>query len=152
MNSVRDTFVRRNACACGDPVTCVSDQAVVTQYASTTTGFRNQPREVLQSGKPEYSMSVLLGRLTPFEAFEYVMGRSPTETQLYRALARYSLAGCLRGAGFAVVHTPGRRTRGIHVSIVWPSLDPLDRQDVPWPQGVPEKFDRCFTETSASLG
>lgn len=152
MTSQAVPYMRKNACKCaGSPVTCVGDDEILTQYAASATSIRTQPRETMNDGQPELSMSLLRGRLTRLEAFRYVRGRLPTESELQRILARYTRAGRLREAGFAVVHTPGRILQGIHVSVVWPNEDPLDRQDIPWPEGVPERFDRCFTEVCASL-
>ena len=152
MSSDSVTLVRKNACKCGgSAVTCVGDEETLTQFAPSLTSIRTRPREVMWNGRPELSMSLLRGRLSQFEAFRYVMGREPRQSETLRILARYTQAGCLRRAGFAVVHTPGKNRTGVHVSVVWPNEDPLDRQDVPWPKGVPELFDGCFTETSALL-
>lgn len=54
---------------------------------------------------------------------------------------------CLRDKGFAVVHTPGRVRNPGHVSIVWPADDPLNRQDIPWPQDVVTAFNGCFNDS-----
>jgi len=144
-------FVRTRACRCGDsPVTCIDDEEPLTQYAASPTSVRIQPREVLQNGTRELSMSLLRGRLSVIECFRHVVGRLPTPTERQKVMARYTDAGSLRRVGFAVVHTPTRALK-IHVSVVWPDVDPLDRQDTPWPDGVPERFNECFTELSGAV-
>jgi hypothetical protein len=135
--------LRRAACRCGPPPEdCVADATVLTQFGRKTELFRNAPRI-----ERELGVSLLMGEQTAEEALRYVLqGNSPTRQQLSQAVTRLTSVGKLRKAGFAVVHTPGRVAHGIHVSVVWPGADPLNRQDVPWPGAVSELFDSCFNE------
>lgn len=96
----------------------------------------------------ETAISMLIGEhWTVKDACIYVSaGRTPTESRLSRAGLRRTTAGRIRAAGFAVVHTPGLAKEGPHVSIVWPDEDPLERQDVPWPDEISARFDACFNE------
>ncbi|GAA0968367.1 hypothetical protein GCM10009555_013630 [Acrocarpospora macrocephala] len=45
-----------------------------------------------------------------------------------------------------VVHTTGRIRKNPHVTVVWPSTDPLNQQIIPWPSEVSVRFDACFNE------
>lgn len=68
-------------------------------------------------------------------------------TDVERASVRYTTAGDLRAAGFAVIHTCGRKGEGNgHVSVVWPADQPLDAPDPAWPAHVRKAFAACFTE------
>jgi hypothetical protein len=135
--------LRRAACRCGPPPErCVPDDTVLTQFGRKTELFRNAPRL-----ERELGVSLLIGKQTIEDALRYVLqGNPPTRQQLRQAVTRLTSVGKLRNAGFAVVHTPGRVRQGIHVSVVWPGDDPLNRQDIPWPGSVSEAFDSCFNE------
>jgi hypothetical protein len=124
------------------PEDCVPDDTVLTQFGRKPELFRNAPRVDRELG-----VSLLMGEQTVEEALRYVLqGNPPTRRQLSQAVTRLTGAGQLRNAGFAVVHTPGRVRHGIHVSVVWPGEDPLNRQDIPWPGPVSGAFDSCFSE------
>ena len=74
-------------------------------------------------------------------------GRPAHPTDVERAGVRYSTAGALRGAGFAVIHTCGRKGESNgHVSLVWPASSPFDEPDPAWPAHVQKAFAACFTE------
>ncbi len=132
------------ACACGTPPQeCVRDEEWVTQVTDPHGNFYNEPRDY----RSEVEVSALRGKLQVAEALRYVMKMPPNEADIARNGVRHAQAGTLREAGFAVVHTPGRRIRqSPHVSIVWPDDDPLARQDTPWPADVSLEFNRCLNE------
>jgi hypothetical protein len=74
-------------------------------------------------------------------------GRPAHPVDVAAAGVRYTTAGILRAAGFAVIHTPGRKGEDYgHVSAVWPADNPLDEPDPKWPVPVQEAFAACFTE------
>lgn len=75
------------------------------------------------------------GSATPAESCERVRGHV-TDVLLARTCVRYTSAGALRAAGFAVLHTPGRITAGHHCSVIYPAADPLRDQATPWPGSV----------------
>lgn len=89
---------------------------------------------------------MLRGDVSVADACRY---RSSTVTAagIEQAGRRQTTAGLIRKAGLAVVHTPGPKTpNGIHVSIIWPTDDPVHVQRVPWPIEVSEGFAACFNE------
>jgi hypothetical protein len=115
---------------------------VLTHHTKTRGRYVNAPRVTT-----ERELSLLRGRLTVQEATSYRVrrgGPKALEAAVRRSDVRYTTAGQLREAGFAVVHTPGRTVGGAHISVVWPSDDPLVRQDIPWPDEVAGRFDSCF--------
>lgn len=96
-------------------------------------------------------MSVLLGRVDVETAFRHVVGRDPFEGELAGRRVRWAAAGDIRGAGFAVVHTPNLRVRdSIHSSIVWPS-DPTSSPEVPWVREMIDALDLCFSDLSEKV-
>jgi hypothetical protein len=120
----------------------VPDETVLTQFGWSTEAFRKAPRIDRELG-----VSLLVGEQSSEAALRYVLaGTAPSKRQLIQASRRLTKAGALRVAGFAVVHTPGRVKGGIHVTVVWPGTEPLNRQDVPWPIAVSELFDTCFND------
>jgi hypothetical protein len=73
--------------------------------------------------------------------------RQAAPQDIARAGVRYARAGDLRKAGFAVIHTCGRQGESNgHISVVWPSENPLDQQKRGWPAEVQAGFAACFTE------
>lgn len=135
-------YVRSRACKCERPAeSCVQDDEVLTQHARRQGRFIDAPRV-----DQEVELSMLRGRWSVEDATRYrCSGRPPTQQDIDRAEVRYTTAGRLRAAGFAVIHTPSTRiTNDAHVSVVWPPDDPLERQDVPWPEEVTEGFKSCF--------
>jgi hypothetical protein len=88
------------------------------------------------------------GALTRAEACKRRNRNTPAApADVVRAGVRYTTAGALRGAGFAVIHTCGRKGHDDpHVSVIWPSSNPLDEQERDWPVPVQEAFAACFTE------
>jgi hypothetical protein len=135
--------MQRDACHCGPPPEqCVGDEEVLTQYGLIRAPFRNQPRIALELG-----LSVLRGRISLEDATRYVIQAKPAERDLMKARIRRTRAGVLREAGFAVVHTPGRRVRAsVHCTVAWPDSDPLRTPQVPWPSEISERFGSCFNE------
>lgn len=136
-------FVAKRACRCGPPPEeCVGDDEILTHYGHNGE-FTPAPRESVQ----EREVSVLRGPYTAHEAARQVRGSRLSDAERSAASARYAHAGDLRDKGFAVVHTPGRVRNPGHVSIVWPADDPLNRQDIPWPQDVVTAFNGCFNDS-----
>lgn len=135
--------MQRDACHCGPPPErCVRDEEVLTQYGLIRSPFRNQPRIALELG-----LSVLRGQISLEDATRYVIQAKPAERDLMKARIRRTRAGVLREAGFAVVHTPGRRVRAsAHCTVAWPDSDPLETPQVPWPSEISGRFDSCFNE------
>ena len=121
----------------------MTDETHLTQQSWNVAAFRNKPRI-----ERERDVSMLIGGDWTIEAAcAYVsVGQSLSPRKLERAGLRHTTAGRIRGAGFAVVHTPGAIKDGPHVSIVWPDTNPLERQDIPWPDEVSARFDACFNE------
>lgn len=135
--------MRGEACQCGPPPDlCVADDEVLTHHTKTAGEFLNAPRV-----ETEREISLLRGKLTTEEATRYRFrrgGAAAIQAAVERSSVRHTTAGQLRRVGFAVVHTPGRMINGTHISVVWPTDDPLKRQDVPWPDDVAAKFASCF--------
>ena len=124
------------------PEQCITDGEELTHHTKNAGEFLNAPRI-----ETEREVSLLRGRLTTEEATRYRVrrgGEAAVKAALERSDVRHTTAGQLRQAGFAVVHTPGRRINGPHVSVVWPAGDPLARQDIPWPDSVEARFTKCF--------
>jgi hypothetical protein len=117
---------------------------MLTHHASQRGHYNNAPRPEVM----EVELSMMRGELTVAEACMRRNGGRPAHpSDVERASVRYTTAGKLRGAGFAVVHTCGRKGEGYgHVSIVWPAANPLDEPDPAWPPDVREVFAACFTE------
>jgi hypothetical protein len=137
------TRVKERSCTCGGPPEfCVADEEELTQHGKIANGmevYRDEPRVAT-----ERDLSLIRGHLSPEEATRYRLPRA-TRRDFRRARVRYTTAGVLRKAGFAVVHTPsGRINDDPHVSVVWPAEAPLERQDIPWPEEVKARFAQCF--------
>jgi hypothetical protein len=142
VSSSAEPPIRRAACKCGPPPDqCVPDEAFLTQHAYNGK-FRRAPRI-----EREVDVSLLVGNdWSEASATRYILReREPSERQLAETTLRQTTAGALRRVGFAVVHTPGKIKTKPHVSVIWPNSDPLVRQQVPWPPGVSDRFDACFT-------
>jgi hypothetical protein len=135
--------MQRDACHCGlSPEQCVRDEEMLTQFGLIRSPFRNQPRIDRELG-----LSVLRGEISLEDATRYVIQAEPTERDLMKARIRRTTAEVLREAGFAVVHTPGRRVRASsHCTIAWPDSDPIQMPHVPWPSEISARFDSCFNE------
>ena len=143
---VGSNFVAKRACKCGPPpAECIAPTEVLTQYGKAGD-FRSSPN--FETGEVE--MSLLRGLFTPHAAARTVRGSRLSDAELTSAGARYTTAGRLRKAGFAVVHTPLSVKKPDHVSVVWPDDDPLNRQDVPWPKPVVDAFNECFNDNMGS--
>jgi hypothetical protein len=133
---------RRRACTCGaPPVECVADETILVQYSHDRASFRNKPRLERES-----AISVLIAEGWTLEQVStYVrQGLPPPPEVLKRAGLRQTIAGKLRKAGFAVVHTPGAIANGPHVSVVWPATTPFELQEPACPDAVSAEFDSCF--------
>ncbi len=89
-------------------------------------GFRGIPRPE----RNESGMSVQLGRLTPAEMVELMMGRSPRPHDA----VRHTTAGKLREAGFVITHAP-TRFHPEHATVEFPGE---------WTQDVVESWHDCF--------
>ncbi|TDW18580.1 hypothetical protein EV650_5169 [Kribbella kalugense] len=123
-------------CSCPEgPLECTPDEEILTHWGRRGD-FRQEPRV-----DREIEMSLLAGELSVKEATDYVNPMSRRN-----AAVRYTTAGALRAAGFAVVHTLGRVRSQKHVSIVWPPDDPLNEAKVPWPPAVVARFNECFND------
>ncbi|MCG5219402.1 hypothetical protein [Streptosporangium sp. KLBMP 9127] len=142
MREPDSSYVRKKSCTatCAAEL-CIGDETWLTHH--TFDHFLNEPRY-----RVEREVSLLTGRLSVEEASRYRRALI-TVSDLEGASVRYTTAGNLRVAGLAVVHTPGRVTKGCaaemeHVSVIWPAADPVVRQDIPWPPEVTQSFLRCF--------
>jgi hypothetical protein len=134
MSQLSPTWVRKNACPTDlSGGRCIDDGEILTHHTPQSGQYNNAPRpEVL-----EVELSAMRGKLTKTEACMRRNRGDPVAPQdVARAGVHYATAGDLRRAGFAVVHTPGRKGEGNgHVSIVWPDANPLDEQESAWPLG-----------------
>lgn len=133
------------SCRCGPPPEqCLADDEVVSHYGEiNATGACHHHSSPRPPKVP--ALSVHRGRLTPHEACAHVRG-PVTDALLTRTCVRYTTVGALRTAGFAVLHTPGRLTAGVHCSVFYPAGNPTTDQTAPWPASVRKAFDRCFNE------
>jgi hypothetical protein len=134
-------------CHCGgDPTTCIPDNATISHYGELRKGgaCRHDNSPLQRHRAP--ALSAQVGRLSAAEMAAKIYGVRAPEA-LSRACVRYTTAGELRAAGFAVVHSAGR-VRGPkgHCSIVHPPDAPLTKQGRPWPDPFPQAFDGCFNE------
>jgi len=136
------------ACRCPDttPESCVQDDEVLTQWAIVNPNDTEDPTFSRQPRPNDYDSAVSLvrGRHEPDEAFKQSVGKYP-DTKNRSVVARYTSAREVRGAGLAVVHTPGRISGSLHVSVVHPPEDPLMLQQADWPADTQNRFDNCFT-------
>lgn len=142
----RPPWVRRRACQTDKSGgRCIGDDEILTHHTKTRGRYDNAPRPWIED---ETEISVQRGELTVAEAAASRNGGNPAHpADVAAASVRYTTAGRLRAAGFAVVHTPGPAgEQGGHASVVWPDANPLDEQDPKWPLGVQEAFAACFTE------
>jgi hypothetical protein len=136
--------IRKKACkASPAPWACIPDDRVLTHQTFEAGVYLEEPRYEM-----ERDISLLTGRLTVEQASRFRRAVI-SDRDMASAEVRYTTAGRLRSEGFAVVHTPRRVTNGCladieHVSVIWPADDPLNRQDVPWPAEVSQRFSRCF--------
>jgi hypothetical protein len=144
MSESPPTWVRKNACQkdlSGGP--CIADGELLTHHTSQRGRYNDAPRPEVM----EVELSMMRGGLTVAEACMRRNGGRPAHpSDVERAGVRYTTAGELRSAGFAVIHTCGRKGEGYgHVSIVWPAANPLDEPDPAWPPDVRKAFAACFT-------
>lgn len=140
----RRSYVERQACRCEEgPDKCVADEELLTQHTWKAGIFNDAPRDE----PAERELSMLRGDVTVAEACEYRSSTKVPAAKVAKAGRRQTTAAEVRAAGFAVVHTPGWIKNGLHVSIVWPSDDPVHAQRVPWPPEVSKKFAACFNES-----
>lgn len=142
------SWVRRHACSTDlGGGQCIGDAEVLTHHTKRRGDYNNAPRPHIE----ESEVSVLRGKLTVAEASTQRNGgnRAPL-SDIAAAGVRYTTAGELRAAGFAVIHTCGfRGEESAHVSVVWPDGKPLDDQNPNWPVTVQADFAACFTEGEA---
>lgn len=124
-------------CEGDNPVTCVSDEVVLSHYGEQGS-FRSEPRPEKERG-----MSLQIGEWEADELCEHIFG-SPPKGHVELADVRYATAGVLRAAGFVVVHTPGRLgSQKDHVTAGWPGPDG-ELTVFPWPDNAPALFHQCF--------
>jgi hypothetical protein len=145
MSESPPTWVRKNACQADlKEGQCIADDEMLTHHTSQRGRYNSAPRSEVM----EVELSMMRGELTVAEACMRRNGGRPAHpSDVERADVRYTTAGKLRTAGFAVVHTCGRKGEGYgHVSVVWPASNPLDEPDPAWPPKVQEVFAACFTE------
>lgn len=138
------TWVRRSACPtylAGEQ--CIGDDEFLTHQTNQRGQYKSVP-----DASMEVELSVIRGRLSTAAACQQRNGgRPPHPEDVRRAGVRHATAGRLREQGFAVIHTCGRKGEGYgHVSVVWPTTNPLDQPDPNWPTPVQEAFAACFTE------
>jgi hypothetical protein len=139
------TWVRKYACPTDlTGGQCIADDEILTHHASRGGQYNNAPRPEMM----EVELSMMRGRLSTAEACMRRNGGRPAHpSDVQRASVRYTAASELRSAGFAVIHTCGRKGEGNgHVSVVWPAANPLDNADPAWPPHVQKAFAACFTE------
>jgi len=139
------TWIRKNACS--TDITggqCIRDDEVLTHHTKQRGQYNDAPRPEMT----EVELSLTRGRVDKAEACKRRNGNKPVPPQdVERAGVRYTTAGALREAGFAVIHTCGRKGEGHpHVSAVWPDAKPLDEPDPAWPVSMQRTFAACFTE------
>ena len=145
MSESPPTWVRRYACPTDlEGGRCIADDEILTHHTSQSGRYNDAPRPEVM----EVELSVMRGRLTTAEACTRRNGGRPAHpSDVERAGVRYTRAGELRSAGFAVIHTCGRKGEGNgHVSVVWPASSPFDAPDPAWPPRVQKAFAACFTE------
>jgi len=138
------TWVRKYACPTDlSGGQCIGDDEILTHHTPRRGQYVNAPRVDI-----EVEVSMIRGRVDKAEACRRRNGGAPAHpVDVAAAGVRHTTAGTLRAAGFAVVHTCGRRGEGNpHVSAVWPAANPLDEPDPKWPEPVQEAFAACFTE------
>lgn len=123
---------------------CIADAEVLTHHAALKGQYNNAPRPDFE----EDEVSLQRGAISKAEACRRRNRNQPVpEQDVARAGIRRTTAGELRAAGFAVVHTCGRRGESNgHVSVIWPADQPLERRRADWPPKVQEAFAACFTE------
>lgn len=125
------------------PDRCIQDDEVLTQHTWQDGDFIDEPRET------EEELSMLRGDISIADACAYRSRMSKiSAAKIAKAGRRQTTAGRIRAAGLVVVHTPGRKTDGIHVSIIWPPDDPVNKRVTPWPADVRRAFAACFNESS----
>ena len=143
---LRQTWVRRHACETDRRgIQCIGDDEVLTHHTKQKGSYDNAPRPSMLD---ETEISVRRGKLTVAEASVARNAGNPVHpSDVAAAGVRYTSAGDLREAGFAVIHTPGiKGEESGHVSVIWPNMNPLDEQDRVWPAEVQAALAACFTE------
>jgi hypothetical protein len=136
------------ACKCGQPPDeCLDDAVILWQLTDSKGAFRNSPRPWC-----ERALSLRRGGLTPEvdltpeKLHREVTGRRLKDTDPPPRMRRTTV-GALRAAGFVVIHAPGPKLRkSTHVSVVWPSGDWMNVQNVDWPTETRTSLDGCFSE------
>ena len=105
------TWVRKYACTTDlNGGQCIADDEVLTHHTSEKGSYNNAPRPEVM----EVELSMMRGKLTKAEACLRRNGGRPAHpADVERVGVRYTTAGELRDAGFAVIHTCGRRGRAM---------------------------------------
>lgn len=138
------TWVRKYACPTDrNGGQCIGDDEILTHHAPRRGQYANAPRLGV-----EVEVSLMRGNVDKPEACARRNRGLPAHpADIAMASVRYTTAGQLRAAGFAIVHTCGRKGEEYgHVSAVWPDTNPLDEPDPQWPAEVQAEFAACFTE------
>ena len=147
MQNASANWVRQNACQtdlAGSQ--CIGATEAVTHHTATKGIYCNAPRPEVAA---ETDVSVIRGDVSTEEAMrQRNRKRTPAPEDVARGAVRRTTAGELRAAGFAVIHTPGKKRghENPHVSVIWPDDNPLDLQERNWPADVQDAFAACFTE------
>jgi hypothetical protein len=122
---------------------CIGDDEILTHHTKQRGQYVNAP-----DARREVELSVMRGRLTVAAAYQQRNGglrAHPADVE--KAAVRYTTAKRLREQGFVVVHTCGPKgEENGHISVVWPTANPLDEPDPNWPPNVQEAFASCFPE------
>src|SRR5260370_12358377 len=114
------SWVRKSACpidlAGGQ---CIQDAEILTHHTYERGHYSNAPRPASR----EDEVSLMRGSLTKEQACsQRIGGGLAAPTDVASAGIRYAKAGDLRAAGFALVHTCGRKGEGYgHGSAVCPN-------------------------------
>ena len=111
----------------------VGDAEPLTQYGheGDDPPFRNATRSY------ETDVSLIRGKLSAREAASLIRRQGERYPVTHQDRVRYTTAGRLRSAGFAVRATPSRRMPG-HVSVE------LQNPDDVWDNSARSRFDECF--------
>lgn len=137
-------YVRRSACeidAAGGR--CIGDHEMLTHRTDFNGVFHNAPR---WPDIEEDEVSAIRGAVTKAAACRR-RNQPAHPAEVAKVRIRYAVAGDLRDAGFAVIHTCGRLGHGHgHVSVIWPATNPLEEREAVWPAHVQAAFAACFTE------
>ena len=118
MPETSPTWVRKSACPTDlGGGQCIGDAEMLPHHTPQRGQYANAPQAEIPL---EREVSVMRGRLTKFDACKQRIGGEPAAADVARAAIRYAMAGDLRRAGFAVIHTCTRKLGEAsgHISVV----------------------------------